>query len=107
MNFMMSFAVHNVSKTDACQFLILLQNKRQNQERIGLLENFAVNIHWLLLQFHFFCSLLHLEVKTISARISNTNTVSFQINSNKQLCNRSNKNRTLRNYPNFLEYIFI
>jgi hypothetical protein len=41
------------------------------------------------------------EIKTISARISNTNTVRFQINSNKQLRNRSNKNRTLRNYRNF------
>jgi hypothetical protein len=49
-------------------------------ERIELIENFAVKILWLLPQFHLLCSLLQPEIKTISARISNTNTVRFQIN---------------------------
>jgi hypothetical protein len=66
-----------------------------------LIENLAVKILWLLLQFHLLFSLLQPEMKTVSARISNTNTVSFQINSNKQLRNRSNENRTRRNYRNF------
>jgi hypothetical protein len=35
------------------------------------------------LQSKFFSRLLQLEIKTISVRISNTNTVRFQINSNK------------------------
>jgi hypothetical protein len=84
-------------KSKQLNFIILFKS---GKNRIN--KNFAVKILWLLLQFHLLCSLLlQPEINTISARISNTNAVSFQINSNEQLRNRSNKNRTFWNYLNF------
>jgi hypothetical protein len=73
--------VHNDSKTDDLQITKFL------------------NL-WLLLQFRSLCSLLQPEIKTIycvfQTQFSNLNL----INNNKQLRNRRNKNRILRNYHN-------